>query len=299
MPKDAQGTCVRERSTPPQKNKKCSLFHFVQSSSATVYLHGAHVTAYAPPGGGPDALFVSRSAVYAPPKAIRGGIPLCWPQFGNFGPLAAQHGFARNVAFTLASVTDGGATATLTLVHAPGAPHYDEWPHPATLTVRVSVADGGALVQTVTVTNDGGDADLEFTIALHTYFAVADIGAASVGGLAGAAYLDSLDARARKRDAQPGGVTFDREVDRIYVGVPRVLTVRDGAGGRTVKLTTSATLADAVVWNPWIDKAAATPDLDDDAYTRFVCVEAAAAASGAARVAPGGAWVGEQRIEVV
>lgn len=262
----------------------------LQSSSATIYLHGAHITSYTPPGGGADVIFVSKAAVYAPPKAIRGGVPLCWPQFGNFGPMAAQHGFARNVGFELESVEDGGATATLVHAHAGDA----AFPHAATLRVRVSVADGGALSQRLTVVNDGA-VDLEFTTALHTYFAVDAVARARVGGLQGASYLDSLDGRVKKVD-DAAAVTFDREVDRIYVGVPRRITIADGA--RTVALTTSPALADAVVWNPWVDKAAATADLEDDDYTRFVCVEAALAASGPAKVAPGGTWTADQRIEV-
>lgn len=261
-----------------------------QASSATVYLHGAHVTSYTPPAGGDDVIFVSKAAVFAPPKAIRGGVPLCWPQFGNFGPMAAQHGFARNVAFGVEGVDDDGATVTLVHKHAGN----DAFPHPATLRVRVSVAGDGVLTQRLTVVNDG-DAELTFTTALHTYFSVDSIASARVAGLQGASYLDSLDGRIKKVDDHDA-VTFDAEVDRIYVNVPRRLTIEDGR--RTIALTTTAALPDAVVWNPWIEKAAATADLQDDDYTRFVCVEAALAASGPARVAAGGEWSAEQRIQV-
>ena len=263
-----------------------------QASAAVVYLHGAHVTSYTPPTGGRDVIFVSRDAVYAPPKAIRGGVPLCWPQFGDMGPMAAQHGFARNSAFVVEREEEGGACVTLLLAHAggDGAP----FPHAADVRVRVSVADG-ALTQTLTVNNTGRDR-FEFTTALHTYFAVDDIDRVAVGGLHGAPYLDSLDGRARKIDTADA-VTFDREVDRIYVGVPPRLTIRDGA--RTIALTTRG-LPDAVVWNPWIDKARATADMGDDEYKRFVCVEAAVTqGSGAVGVDAGGEWVGEQRVEVV
>ena len=157
------------------------------------------------------------------------------------------------------------------------------------------MADGGVLTQRLSVTNDG-EGELAFTTALHTYFGVGDISTARVSGLQGTSYLDSLDGRIKKVDDDES-IAFTAEVDRIYVGVRRRLTIGDGR--RTVTLTTTPTLPDAVVWNPWIDKAAATADLENGDYTRFVCVEAALAASGPARVAPGGVWVAEQRVEVV
>ena len=285
-----------ERARPSRPSLDCQSPdpQSTQSSSATVYLHGAHITSYTPPDGGDDVLFVSSAAVFAPPKAIRGGVPLCWPQFGNFGPMTTQHGFARNVAFGVESVEDDGASVTLVYNHAGDSD--DPFPHPATLRVRVSVVDGGVLTQRLSVTN-GGESELQFTTALHTYFGVGDVSStARVSGLQGTSYLDSLDGRIKKVDDDEA-IAFTAEVDRIYVGVPRRLTIEDGR--RTIALTTTPTLPDAVVWNPWIDKAAATADLQDDDYTRFVCVEAALAASEPARVAPGGVWVAEQRVEVV
>lgn len=39
----------------------------------------------------------------------RGGVPVCFPQFGQLGPLG-QHGFARNSSFSLLEETADSAT---------------------------------------------------------------------------------------------------------------------------------------------------------------------------------------------
>ena len=74
------------------------------AADADIYLHGAHVTRFAP-GGGEDLLFVSDQARFEPGKAIRGGIPICFPWFGGNGPHpdSPAHGFARTLPWTLQS----------------------------------------------------------------------------------------------------------------------------------------------------------------------------------------------------
>jgi glucose-6-phosphate 1-epimerase len=37
--------------------------------------------------------------------SCRGGVPVCFPQFGQLGPLG-QHGFARNSMFRVTEATD-------------------------------------------------------------------------------------------------------------------------------------------------------------------------------------------------
>ncbi|HEX6371728.1 MAG TPA: hypothetical protein VF006_22595, partial [Longimicrobium sp.] len=58
---------------------KLRLSH-ASGATAEVYLHGAHVASWVP-AGGTEALFVSRAATFAPGKAIRGGVPVIFPQF--------------------------------------------------------------------------------------------------------------------------------------------------------------------------------------------------------------------------
>jgi hypothetical protein len=94
---NTQRTSQHHHLKPPKKG-----------ASAEVYLHGAHVTAFRT-ASGRDVMFVSKEAVFKPPKAIRGGVPVCFPQFGALGPLG-QHGFARNTAFELVEADATSAT---------------------------------------------------------------------------------------------------------------------------------------------------------------------------------------------
>ena len=58
------------------------------------------------------------------------------PQFSNLGPLDAQHGFARNLAW--AWEASGGA-ADVTLLLRPGPAELEQWPHPFELRMRLAL----------------------------------------------------------------------------------------------------------------------------------------------------------------
>lgn len=73
----------------------------------------------------------------------------------------------------------------------------------------------------------------------------------------------------------------------------------DGAGTRVVQIVDEGhgtfvvekkNLADAVLWNPWVDKAKATADFGDEEYHNMVCLEPAQAGSGPATLPAGEAW---------
>src|ERR1700682_1273142 len=65
-------------------------------ASAEIYLHGAHVTRYQSAGQKP-MLWRSAQSLYQADKAIRGGVPICFPWFGPRAgePTSPIHGFAR------------------------------------------------------------------------------------------------------------------------------------------------------------------------------------------------------------
>jgi glucose-6-phosphate 1-epimerase len=262
---------------------------------AELYLHGAHVTSWAPAGAG-EQLFLSARSAFEAGTAIRGGIPVIFPQFGP-GPLP-KHGFARTAAWELAGSGDdaagGGAHATLALGDSPATRAL--WPAAFAAELRVEVA-GRTLAVSLSVENRGA-APIAFTGALHSYFRVEDAARATVEGLSGVRYRDQAAGGGEAVDAADA-LAFTGEVDRVYIDPPADLRLRDGgaAGARALAIH-AAGFPDAVVWNPWADKARQLPDLADAEYREMVCVEAAAAAEPVV-VAPDGRWTGTQRVTLL
>ncbi len=169
------------------------------------------------------------------------------------------------------------------------------WPHAFALALRVSLSQAGTLRLDLSVQNTGTDAPLGFTTALHTYFRC-DALRSRVLGLRGKSYLDSLQAR-QKFTEQAEHVAFDREVDRIYLDVGSgSLTLVDDAASRSFAVAPFV-LPDAVVWNPWLAKAASMADFGDDEYKDMVCIEAAAIEKPVV-LAPGEHWKGGQTLSL-
>jgi glucose-6-phosphate 1-epimerase len=259
---------------------------------AAVYLQGAHVASWAD-AAGTELLFVSARSKYERGAAIRGGIPVIFPQFADQGPLP-KHGFARTAAWEhVESGTDPDGTSFAILRLADTDAMRALWPHAFRAEVRVSL-DADSLAVALRVANTG-DGVMAFTCALHTYFRVDDVRRAAVEGLRGARYLDKLEAGAALTEEREA-VEFAGEADRVYVAAPDRLRVRSAAGGRTVVLEKEG-FRDAVVWNPWEQGARKLPDMADDEYLRMLCVEPANAAEPV-HLAPGEEWTGTQRLRV-
>ncbi len=256
--------------------------------SGSVALLGAHVMEWTPDGHQP-VLFMSADAVFEEGQPIRGGIPVCWPWFGGRDGLPG-HGFARLRFWELANATDSAEGVELEFrlqgSEGPG------WPHPYELTLMVKM---GATLSVTLDMKHLGTSSVEITAALHTYLSVGAIEQTRVEGLAGALYLDSLDDHQAKN--QQGEVIFDREVDRIYNSEGAV-HVRDRASGRTLEISKSGSRA-TVVWNPWIEKSKRLPDLPDEAYHGFLCIEAANAGEDVVTLKPQGKHRLGQVIRVV
>ncbi len=257
-------------------------------ATARISLYGGQVLAYRPRGAAADLLFVSEQAHFQAGKAIRGGVPVCWPWFGPDpqGLGRPAHGLARTRQWALRQtvVLPGGETQVV-LGLDDTADTRALWPHAFDLSLAITV---GATLRLALTTRNTDTTPLTITQALHSYFAVGDIAQTRVQGLDGCAYTDKATGAGGAVKLQTGDVTVAAEVDRIYSGVPASLTVVDGAQNRRVRITSEGSHT-AVVWNPWTAIAAGMTDLQDDEYRRFVCVETANAGAEVITLEPGAA----------
>jgi len=228
--------------------------------SARVALHGAHVMAWCPTGQD-EVLYLSPEAVYREGKAIRGGIPLCWPWFNAHptDPDLPSHGLVRNQFWELEStdIDDDGVVAKLRRTTA-------DW------TALVTVRMGGALEVSLESTNLA-DQKMMVSGALHSYFRVGDVREIKIIGLEDADYLDTVGEHTMRR--QDGVVRIEGEVDRYYDSHVAV-RLEDPVKQRTI-LVEKEDSPSTVVWNPWTEKAAALGDLPNEDYLAFACIEAA------------------------
>lgn len=258
-----------------------------------IYLHGAHVARWTTPEHpewrarySGDVLFLSPRSRFAPGQAIRGGIPVIFPQFADQGPLP-KHGFARTAEWMLAESSASHAV----LVLRDSAETRKIWDFAFRAELRVDLS--AALAMTLTIENTGGRA-FEFTCALHGYFHVSRIQSVWIDGLTGVRYHDKVDGGEKVEGERQ--VRFHGETDRIYLDAPDELRVVDGAAWGSVRIRKHG-FADAVVWNPGLEKARGMDDLGEEAYPHFVCLEAACAGRPV-RLEPAARWVGGQTISV-
>lgn len=270
-----------------------------QGASVRVSMHGAQVTSWRNEQG-EELLFTSTKAIFKPPKAVRGGIPICFPQFGNCGVLE-QHGFARNKIWTVDDnppplpSTDSQGKSFIDLLLKPSEEDMKGWPHSFELRLRVCLATNGDLSLISRVRNINGKA-FSFSFAYHTYLSVSDISEVRIENLETLDYLDNL--RQRERFTEQGdAITFESEVDRIYLSSPNVIAVLDHERKRTFVIRKEG-LPDVVVWNPWEKKSKAMVDFGDEEYKQMVCVNGAVIEKPIT-LKPGEEWTGRLDLSVV
>lgn len=246
-----------------------------QNACATISLQGAHLLSWQPTGES-DVLWLSGTAVFAPGKAIRGGVPVCWPWFGNHATVRdyPAHGFARTANWQVIATNILANGDTVIDLRLDTSLLNDDvqamWPTPTVLDYRMTI--GKTLSLSLMTCNEADDV-ITVTQALHTYFAINDIRQTMVTGLDGLDYLDKTEGFARK--TQQGAVKFAAEVDRVYLQSRDPLIIDDGRRRIRVDNIGSRT---TVVWNPWQKAAERMADMDSNGYRKMVCVESANAA---------------------
>uniref|UniRef100_A0A2N9J5W3 glucose-6-phosphate 1-epimerase n=1 Tax=Fagus sylvatica TaxID=28930 RepID=A0A2N9J5W3_FAGSY len=266
---------------------------------ARVSLHGGQVTSWRNEHG-EELLFTSSKAIFKPPKAMRGGIPICFPQFGNCGSLE-QHGFARDKIWTVDDnppplhPNDSHGKSFIDLLLKPSEEDQKGWPHSFEFRLRVALATDGDLILISRVRNINSK-PFSFSFAYHTYLSVSDICEVRIEGLETLDYLDNLCQRERFTE-QGDAITFESEVDRVYLSSPNVIAVLDHEKKQTYVIRKEG-LPDTVVWNPWEKKSKSMVDLGDEEYKQMVCVDGAAIEKPIT-LKPGKEWTGRLQLSVV
>ncbi len=241
-------------------------------ASAVVTLYGGHLVSWHGADGGERMFLSSRSALDGS-RAIRGGVPVIFPQFGERGD-GMRHGFARVSTWRLEGngIEGDAAWAEFGLSEADLAPAMAAaWPHRFALTLRVTVR-ANALEMALGVRNTG-EAPFPFAAALHTYHLVPHLADVRIEGL------------------EAGTLSIADKLDVVYENVGDGITL--GTWARVLTLEQEG-FSDAVVWNPGAADTAALVDMEDDEYQRFVCIEPAQLAP--VDLAPGAVWEGRYRV---
>jgi glucose-6-phosphate 1-epimerase len=232
-------------------------------ASARITHHGAHVVSWID-ASGKERLYLSSRAQFGPGQAIRGGIPVIFPQFGT-GPLP-KHGLLRTRRWSLIAHLGSSATFRITDDDQTRA----LWPYPFMAELTVELAE--MLTVSLRITNSG-DSPFSFTAALHNYFAVDDVQQSAVHGLQGLVYVDKMSAGARCVE-EASELRLHGETDRIYISGPRQVTITSAIGSSSTVIGADG-FGDWVVWNPWQDGSASLADMDPEGYLEMLCVEAA------------------------
>lgn len=245
---------------------------------------------------GRERLYLSPLSRFDGQAAIRGGIPVCWPQFSGRGPLP-RHGWVRQSRWSLSRVDlDPGAPRLVFEIRPANtfpAAHTQPWAQDCRLELDVTLAPGSLSV-CLAVFNQGIEA-LPFTGALHTYLSLDDADSATVSGWPMSPALEGWDAVSQSVCRAEPQVALRGEIDRILPAAPGPLLLRDGARG--VQIGQSG-WEDTVLWNPGTQQCAALADMPNGGERFMACVEAAQALEPAS-VPPGEVWRGTQTLTVV
>lgn len=250
---------------------------------ATVALHGGHIMSFQPHDHVP-VLWLSSKSQFQTGKAIRGGVPVCWPWFADHpsDPDKPAHGFVRTAIWSVIESEKLEDDSTrLKLFISESEETIKLWPHRFQLEIDFMVSD---VLRIKLISTNTDNKPFKCGGALHSYFNISSISSIMIKGLEGCPYLDKVDQGRRK--VQEGSISFKGETDRIYLDTTADCIIEDSGMHRRIRISKNGSRS-TVAWNPWIDKAGKMKDFGDNEYKGMVCVETANADTDVITLAPG------------
>jgi glucose-6-phosphate 1-epimerase len=255
----------------------------ITSTEATgeIYLLGANVTSWKPKSRD-EVLFLSSQSRWEDGRAIRGGVPICFPWFGAKAddPKAPAHGFVRTKPWQLEAIAQTRDGVAVSMFTASDENTKKWWPAEFRAVYRATF--GSELALELEVTNTG-ETSLHFEEALHAYLRVGNVGKVRVRGLDGVRYSDKTDSNREK--VQHGEIAISSETDRVYLDTAGVIELDDPSLQRRIRVTKENSRT-TVVWNPWVEKAHSLPDFADDEWKQMICIETSNVSGYSVALAP-------------
>jgi len=237
-----------------------------ETMHAKIALQGAHIFEYKRKNLD-DILWLSPRSDFEYGKAIRGGIPICWPRFGSFDENMPSHGFSRTSLFKFIGVKQLDETNLQVIFKLIDTQESRKiWNYKFELEVIFTL---GASLKVELITHNRDLKEFLITQALHTYFAVSHIDTVAIYGLEDQPFLDTLE---DKKSVENHCVKIAKEVDRVYSAEVKKILLKDE--NRELCITSEGS-ASTVVWNPWIEKGSRMSGMQKSGYKEFVCIETA------------------------
>ncbi|MBJ6137709.1 D-hexose-6-phosphate mutarotase [Marinobacter litoralis] len=246
---------------------------------AAITLQGAHLVHFSHTNEA-NWLWLSELARFQPGRAIRGGVPICWPWFGDpaRNPPAIRaniktpsaHGFARTALWQLEDVSESAHEVEISLSLNTGTEFSGAWEGHALALITFHFSLRGCQIA-LTTTNLGQD-PLALSQALHTYLPTPDITHTRLLGLGNSQYIDTLENW--EYATQDGPVYFDGETDRIYESGDVLIAATPERRTKLIGFGSDST----VVWNPGPAKSQRLSDFPETGWRNMLCVETANAA---------------------
>lgn len=250
---------------------------------AKIALLGAVVLSYRPTGHAEVIYRPSRGDLqYNRGDSFHGGIPVCWPQFGNrFSKDLPQHGFARKMVFEVRGTEYTEEMTEITLGIRSSEETLKIWPHEFDLECKISVS---MKLNLELRTRNTGSKPFDFSCGFHPYFRLRNRDLAYVKGLDGLSYFNGITGC--PDEVNVGDFELKSEVDHIF-SLPEAprhdAAVIDESLGRAIAMAASG-LSKIVVWNPG-EKVPADQEAGDE--MKFVCVEPVSEWPGGRTLEPG------------
>lgn len=236
--------------------------------TASLSLYGGHVLSWQPKGQD-DVFWMSKNAEFKEGKAIRGGIPICWPWFGpkfdDNGNNAGNHGFARNRAWSLSNteITNKGVKLVLSYSSENEHPLWSE-----KFIVEQTLFISETFSQVMKMTNLSDHA-VKYTSALHTYFSVSHPENAEVSKLNSCLFDDKITEKVGQVDHIENCVG---PLDRVYYNNENQQIIDTGSN-RVIDIT-ATNCNQWVLWNPGAEIASNMADVHPKGEDEYVCLEA-------------------------